>query len=916
LIIPMHSVIKKHTGRYISGICLLFLMTTSLFAQQSDTTAVDQSRLNPQNVSASPDTSGIPGTQQTAGGAARSGSIPENAVQFQSADSLVINFEEGKKAILYGSAQVRHTSGELRSGVINMDIDRSTVEARTLTPEDTLSRPVLVRESDEIKSTRILFNYKTGKGKFEAAQVQVAEGHLIGSKVKNVNDSEVFIEDGVYSTCPPEYMYYYLKAKKMKVVDEDELFFSNAQLYILDIPYPIIFPFGYVPTDIEKKRSGLLTPTYAFQDQNNRGLGLQNVGWFQYFNDYLTGQVDGDIYTSGSFYLNSMVQYRKTDFYNGSLRLGYSKDRGMEPTDPGYTETTQRSISINHSQTLSPFSSISANVNLRTADYNRRNSYNIDDRAQTNSNSKLSYNYKHPENLFNFSTNAQLVQNFTNYSTRVSGPTANFRLKTLSPFQGNNLGDGQQSWYETINISYNNTLRSRFNFDPIDADSSEITFFEALTNRDKYEEATGNDNYIQAGFQQVAGIQVGQVIPSQFLNISAGVNVTENWYPSSIEKTFIPDSNRVETEKQFGFKAAREFNTNLSFGTTFYGISNIKIGNLEGVRHTVRPQVGFSYSPDFSTDFWGYYRTVQTDTLGNTQQYSIFEDEIFGGPGRGEQRSINFSVRNVFETKVVKRDSTGEVSENNIRFIDNLSLSSSYNFAADSLKLSDLNTSISSSAVPGLNLRASANFSFYQVDSTGREFDRFFIEDGEKLAQLQSFSLTASSSFRGGGRGVEVYTPEYRRRYDPLDQSRFHPVDSRFGYEPIPPVNSSWSVSLNFSYSWNYRFGQDPTKRATLRASNISFNLTPKWQFSTDVGYDFIEKEFTPSQFSLSRNLECWNLSFQINPFGEFQYYFFRLSVNSSQIQSLFQKLPVLKNLERSSSPSGARNQRGGGFGF
>lgn len=193
--------------------------------------------------------------------------------------------------------------------------------------------------------------------------------------------------------------------------------------------------------------------------------------------------------------------------------------------------------------------------------------------------------------------------------------------------------------------------------------------------------------------------------------------------------------------------------------------------------------------------------------------------------------------------------------------------------------------------------------------------DRFFIEDGEKLAQLRSFSLSASTSFSGGNNGVRVYTPEYRRRYDPLDQSRFHPIDSRFGFEPIPPVNSTWNVSLNFSYNWSFRFGQDPTKRATLRASNISFNLTPKWSFSTDVGYDFIEEEFTPSQFSLSRNLECWDLSFQINPFGEFQYYFFRLSVNSSQIQSLFQKLPVLKNLERSSSPSGARNNRGSDFG-
>ncbi len=890
---------KTHMGKYLFLFCLLVLMATPAKAQQSDSTAVRQDTTLQQNQSEPP------------GGSVIS-NVPDNAVRFQSSDSLVIDFKGGKKAFLFGSANVKHSAGELKAGEINMDIDNTTVEARTLTPEDTLSRPVLVRESDEIKSTRILFNYKTQKGKFEAAQVKVSEGHLIGSKIKNVNESEVFIEDGIYSTCPPEYMYYYLKAKKMKVVDEDELFFSNAQLYILDIPYPIIFPFGYVPTDLEKQRSGLLTPTYAFQDQNDRGLGLQNVGWFQYFNDHLTGQVDGDIYTSGSFYLNGLMQYRRTDQYNGSIRLGYSNDRGMEPTDPDFSETIQRSVSVQHSQTISPYASLSANVNLRTADFNRRNSYDIDDRAEVNSNSKISYNYRHPENLYSFSTNAQLVQNFTNYSTRVSGPSANFRLKNISPFQ-NNSGGGDQDWYETISLSYSNNLRSQFNFDPIDADSSDITFFEALTDKDKYEEATGNDRYIQAGLQHQAGIQVGQIIPSQFLNISTGINYTENWYPSSIRKSFNADSNRVETEKVYGFTASREFSTNLNFGTTFYGVSDMKLGNFQGLRHTVRPSLSFSYRPDFSAERWGYYKTVQTDSLGATQEYSIFEDAVFGGPGRGESRSLNFSLQNVFETKRVKRDSTGEVSEKNIRFIDNLSLNTSYNFAADSLNLSDLRTRISSSAINGLNLSATANFSFYQFDSTGRELDRFFIEDSKKLAQLRSFSLNASTSFRGGD-GVQVYTPEYRRRYDPFDQSTFHPIDTRFGYEPVPPLNSPWSVSLNFSYSWTYRFNDEPTKRATLRASSISFNLTPKWRFNTDVGYDFVGKEFTPSQFSLNRDLECWNLSFQINPFGEFKYYFFRLSVNSSQIQSLFQKLPVLKNLERSSSPSGARGRGYGGF--
>lgn len=827
----------------------------------------------------------------------------KDAVAFQSNDSLTINLRNGRKAFLFGSAKVSHSAGELTSGKIEMDLEKNQVEARAESSTDTLSYPVLKRETDEIKSTRILFNYKTQKGKFEEAKIQVPDGYLIGSKVKNVSKDEIFIEDGIYSTCPPDYLYYYIKAKKMKVVDQEEVFFANARLYILDIPYPIIFPFGYVPSSLEKRTSGLLTPTYAFQAQSSRGIGLQNLGWFQYFNDYFTAQISSDVFTSGTFYTNTNFQYRKRDKFNGNVQIGYSRDQGLEQTDPGFTRTVQKSLTINHNQDFSPYSRINAGINLRTADYFKLNSFDIDDNASTTSNSKLAYTYNHPENDFNFSLNSQLNQNFNTNSTTLTGPNSTFSLKTLTPFKSEASNDPR--WYESVTLRYNNTFNSRFQYTPIDADSADVTFLDALFDPSQYREATGDDDHFKYGFRQTAGLGVGKLLSSPFLNLSGSANFNEYWYPTSTRQYFNADSNRVETEQVRGFSAARDFNLGLSFSTTFYGVSNSKIGKLEGFRHTITPSLSYTYRPDFSDDQWGFYRTVQTDSLGNTRKYSIFSNGILGGPGSGEQQSITFSVRNVFETKIVSRDTTGEVNEKKLKLIDNLSASTSYNFAADSLNFSDISTSLSSNAIKGINISTRARFSLYQVDSTGREFDRFLIRDGEKLAQLQSFSINASTSFKGGSNGPQVYTPIYRRSYDPFNQSRFYPIDPHFNEEPIAPLNSPWSFSLNFAYSWTYNFDEKPTKSATLNATNISFLLTPKWRFNTRLGYDFIQEKLTPSQFSLTRNLECWDLTFQMNPFGENQYYFFRLTLNSAQVQSLFQKLPILKNLERSSSPTG-----------
>lgn len=827
-----------------------------------------------------------------------------DAVNFQARDSLTFNFRNQRVAHLYGSANVRHTNGELSAGTIELDLNKSEVQAMADNPEDTLSYPILRRQQEELRSTRILFNYETEKGKFETAEMQVDDGYLIGTKVKNVSRNEVFIEDGIYSTCPPDHMYYYIQASRMKVVDEEEVFFTNARLFILDIPYPLVFPFGYVPAGIESRQSGLLEPTYVFQNTSTRGIGLQNLGWFQYFNDYFTAQTSFDLFTSGTFFNESRMQYRKTGSFNGSVTLGYSRERGLEPTDPGFTETVNKRLAISHNQQLSPYANLTANVNLQTSNYFQRNSFNPDDRARTSSTSRLSYRYSHPEGAYNVSITSNMNRQFASNRTRISGPEISFSARQFSPFQSDQPGLQEESWYERISISYRNNFKSEYDFNPIDADSAEVSWLEALTDPAKYREATGDDRHIQYGFIQRASISAGQLIPSQFLNVSANFNINEYWYPSTIRKEFNEVENRLETHRVQGLATARDFSTSLNFSTTFYGISQLSIGNLEGLRHTVRPSVSFSYSPDFSSDYWGFYREVQSDTLGNTRRYSIFEDEIFRGPSAGEQQTMSFSVNNIFETKQVKRDSTGEVQSANLRLIDNLSVNTSYNFAADSLNLGRLSTSLSSRVIDGVRLSANASYSFYARDENGREIDTFIWENSNKYLQPLSYSLSMSTNFSGGSRGPRVTTPPYRP-YDPLDQGFFGPVDRRFNNQPVQRPDTPWSIGLDFSYRWTFRHGEDARKSAVLNANNIQFNLTPKWRISTRLGYDFIEQELTPSQFSLQRDMICWNLSFQFSPFGDFQYYSFRLSLSSSQIQGLFQKLPLLNNLERSSSPTG-----------
>ncbi len=856
-------------------------------------------------------------------------------ITFSARDSLIIRLDERRIANLYGNSRVEHTSGRLTAGSITLDLDENLAiaEARRVpldttdvsdlfrrwiarkgefaAPVDTLTIPRLTRDGDEIESRRIMFNFVTEKGKFDVATMDMDGAGLTGTAVKAPAPHVIFIEDAVYSTCDLDHPHYYIRARRMKVVDQDEVFFTGAQLYFLDIPYPMIFPFGYLPSGFQQKQSGLLEPSLAFQDQNTRGLGIENIGWFQYFNDYLTGSISTGLYTSGTFFSDGTLNYAKRDRYRGSIRLGYSRERGLESTDPDFSRIVNNRLAITHQQTLNPYANVSADINLRTSDYYQRNSYDINERAETSTSSRASYNYRQPDGLYTLGISMQQSQNFATNQVQFQGPNANYSFQRFNPFERSR--GTEQRWYETLSIAYGGQFSSRFNYTPLrDADGEPIedtSWIQALFSPSAYREATGDIGHVRYGLSQRADITT-QLSTSEYLNVTTNARINEFWYPETIRKEFNPETNTVEDRIVQGFAAARTFNTSLNLGTALYGISQAKIGSFEGFRHTMRPSVSLSYQPDFTGDFWGYFREVETDTLGNTRQYSIFERGILGGPTAGEQRVISFSLANVLETKQVRRDSTGESSERNLRLIDNLGANVSYNFAAEQFNLSDLNLTFSSNILQNIRINANASFNFYAQDSLGTAIDEYIWENSNRIARLTRYTINASTSISGGAGGPQIQPGPlyYPRFYDPYDQTIFRGIDPLFNRDPVPPFNVPWSASLRFSYSWRFINFDNQQRSAVLNAENIQFQLTRGWRLRTSIGYDFIEGDLTPSRFHVDRNLHCWTMSFEWNPFGDFKFYMFTLRVNDSQMRSLFQMLPGINELERRDSPLGRRN--------
>jgi hypothetical protein len=64
-------------------------------------------------------------------------------------------------------------------------------------------------------------------------------------------------------------------------------------------------------------------------------------------------------------------------------------------------------------------------------------------------------------------------------------------------------------------------------------------------------------------------------------------------------------------------------------------------------------------------------------------------------------------------------------------------------------------------------------------------------------------------------------------------------------------------------------------------------SLTKKWDMSLSTGYNLERQEISHTNVRINRNLHCWNMSFNLSPFGQYKSYFFSIAINSSLLRDL-----------------------------
>lgn len=831
-------------------------------------------------------------------------------INYSAQDSIV--FLGNGTGFLHGGSDIKYKSINLKADFVRVKMDSSLIFAHgTIDSIGTkIGEPVFSEGETEYTSKELTYNLKTKKGYIRQAVTQQGEGYIISDRTKKTSDDVLCIAGGKYTTCDnhdnPDF---YLSLTKGKVKPGSYIVSGPAYLVIADVPLPIAVPFGFFPFT-DKYSSGILMPT--FQDELNRGFGLINGGYYFAINDYIDMEIMGDIWTKGTWSLSANSTYIKKYKYRGSFNASYRQDVTGEKDLPDYNMTPSMSIRWSHSQDqkANPNFTFSSSVNFSTSGYNRNNINNFNNSNLTSENTKgssVSFSQRFPESPFSISGSMLINQRTKDSTISLTLPDISISMSRIYPLKRKNP-IGKERWYEKISMSYSGTLRNTI-------DTKENLLLKSSFARD-WKNGMRHSIPVSATFNIL-----------KYINVSPSINYTERWYLQSIAKSWDTPRQKEVNDTTNGFHRVYDFNMGVSASTKLYGfympIRALFGDKIDRIRHVMTPSIGFSYVPDFSDPMWGYYDSFtkslvdkKDPTVFHDQvvQYSLYERSLYGTPGNTKTGSINFSLGNNVEMKVRNdKDTTGTNPFYKISLIDNFSISGGYNMAVNSMQWSIFSTNLRLRFGKSYSLSLSGAFDpyMYGLDSNGGPvrinklrwanggFPRFL-----GTSTSYSYSLnneTFKKLFQKKKSDKKDNNPDINPTEEELGEKSNNnpenPSNELNKKEVSPDGYQKFAIPWNISASYSIRYGntnefnKDKMEYEMDFTHNLSFSggieLTQNWKINSSTSYDFKFKQLTAANISVTRNLHCWTMTANINPFGPFKTYSFHIGVNASMLSDL-----------------------------
>lgn len=467
---------------------------------------------------------------------------------------------------------------------------------------------MLTSGNDVLTGNRMEMDLNTETGTIYNGTVFFKKNHFYikGNKIKKISDKSYTADSACFSTCDGPDPSWKITGKNLKVTIEGYGVANHAVLWAKNIPV-LYTPFISFPVKL-KRQTGLLAPQFGFSDRKGDEY-IQPFYWA--INQSSDATFYGHHMGKRGEKLGMEYRYVLDDSSKGALMFDFFNDKKLDdgshnsskswgyedaPTDILRPNSDRYWFRMKHNQGLANDFFLKVDIDVvsdqdylnefidgytgfdETRDYFNKN-FNrdldeYDDPVRTNR-INLSKNWSH------YSLNAEMLwyDNVVNRRRESTDTT----LQKLP-------------WVE-FNGSKQQLFSSLFYYDL----DSEYTYFFSQDGKQGHRMDVYPRFYLPYSF-------------NHYFTLEPSVGVRETiWH---VEK----DDNGLSDSKTL----ARElFDLKMDLSSEFYNIYDINGKNIDRIKHAVRPQIVYSYTPDLNQSKYPYFDTMDRVEKNNLITYSI-----------------------------------------------------------------------------------------------------------------------------------------------------------------------------------------------------------------------------------------------------------------------------------------------------
>jgi hypothetical protein len=807
----------------------------------------------------------------------------EAQIDYKASDSIVMQIPT-RKIILYNNANTKYKDADLTAYMIKYDQDHNVVVASPMrdSANNVIGLPKMVQTDNTMTSDTIIYNIKTQKGITQNTITSAGDLFIHAEKMKKITPEEYYGYRGIFTTCNLDTPHFAFRTNKMKIINKKFAITGPIHPEFEGVPIPIYIPFGFFPLS-QGRHSGLLPPQFTANDQ--AGLGLEGLGYYKVLNDYFDVLLRTNLYTYGGWSLFLTPTYRVRYRYSGQFNFTLQNTKLL--ADLGKDAyTTSKTFSFNWSHTVDqkarPGTSFSANVNVASTKFNQ---YVLNNpTANYNNQLSSSINYsKTWNNIYNLQVSANHNQDNITRLVNLSLPNIAFTAPTIYPLQAKNFV-GEPKWYEKLGVGLSTTI------------AGGASFYDSLFSLKRIVDT------FQWGAQNSIPISLTLPIKGP-IQIAPGVSFQNRIYSRKLFRRYDSVANKIDTDYvRKGFYQANDMSFSLSLSSAIFGTFQGfgRNSKLMGIRHVIRPTLSISYKPDLSGSYYYSLRTPWTDSThkisDHSQRVSYFDGTTYGPFGEGTFGGLSFGLDNHIEIKTRSKTDTSNGGVKKITIIDGFGFNGSYNYLADSFKLSPISFYFRSTLFQSINITGGATLDPYKSDSMG--FDKnVYAWSGNKLSlgRITSGNLAISTSFKSKPKDDKLAKEKATVSQDQIpltmeeEQAQLNYI--RSNPAQFADFNIPWSLNLALAFNFTNAEKPDYTGFATMVTSSLNysgdFNLTDKWKINMSGYYDLKYRQMQSLTLGISRDLHCWQMSINVTPVGYTHYFNITISPKSGILQDL-----------------------------